>query len=84
MADLAYLPLGARKERLEDIPSSYLKGMECVQVSVPSERGVTLSGILATTSGEFQLSDPETVFVYFQGIFIPSCYYMRLVILYNR
>ena len=37
----------------------------------------TLSGMLATTSGGFQLSD---VFVYFQATFIPSCCYIRLVL----
>ncbi|KAF8341146.1 hypothetical protein F5887DRAFT_976935 [Amanita rubescens] len=47
---LPYLPFGARKQTLDDVPSYWMKDIECQQVSIPSEKGITLYGILATTA----------------------------------
>ena len=46
--------------------------MECQQVSIQSEKGVTLYGILATAAGAPQVQNPETVIVFFQGSTPPS------------
>ncbi|KAF8630058.1 hypothetical protein AX17_005503 [Amanita inopinata Kibby_2008] len=64
---MPYIPLGARQEELTThVPPSLLQGIDCEQVSVQSEKGVTLSGILIQPANS-KREDPDTLLVYFQG-----------------
>ncbi|GLB38816.1 putative alpha beta superfamily protein [Lyophyllum shimeji] len=63
---MGYLPIGARKERLADMPPAYTAGMDCEEIHLPSADGAAqLSGLVVRPKG--QTEPPKAVIVYFQG-----------------
>ena len=61
-----YAPMGARSEALhKDVRVP--KGIVCHEIRIPSEKRVSLSGIIVHREDAHH---PETVIVYFQGMYI--------------
>lgn len=60
------MPLGARRDRLSDVPRQSIQGIQCEEVELEGESGVKLSGIFVTRD-DSSSKDIETVLVYFQG-----------------
>ncbi|KAG5643725.1 hypothetical protein DXG03_009715 [Asterophora parasitica] len=63
---MGYAPLGARKERLQDVPSQYLQGLDCEEIRIQSsDNSARLSGLIVRPKG--QSGTPNLVAIYFQG-----------------
>lgn len=63
-----YVPLGAREQQLKD--TKVAEAMTCEEVQIPSDKGVTLYGILvrrAEPNSVVPMKDPKTVLFYLQG-----------------
>ena len=63
-----YAPIGARNEKLEDVPKALLDGLSCEEVEVAGSDGVKLAGI-SVSREDSQSTSPPTILLYLQGMF---------------
>ncbi|KAI0061431.1 alpha/beta-hydrolase [Artomyces pyxidatus] len=62
---MGYVPLGSRSERLRDAPMP--AGLVCKEVSISSQKGIVLSGLVLHRDDSASPSSPHNVIIYLQG-----------------
>ncbi|KAF9445453.1 hypothetical protein P691DRAFT_710292 [Macrolepiota fuliginosa MF-IS2] len=63
---MGYVPLGARKQRLDDLPSPVFDRIQCSELNLEGRGASKLSGILVHRDDIVE-KDVDVVLVYFQG-----------------